>query len=61
MRYVLVCSRRVQRKCQTEIFISYSVVWLLQIAKERQMEFDTETDPDTLYELFGEDYESFAE
>lgn len=29
--------------------------------KERQMEFDTETDPDTLYELFGEDATSFAE
>jgi len=25
------------------------------------MEFDTETDPDTLYELFGEDADSFAE
>ncbi|KAH8104595.1 hypothetical protein BXZ70DRAFT_921618 [Cristinia sonorae] len=32
-----------------------------EIAKERQMEFDTETDPDTLYDLFGDDYESFAE
>ena len=28
---------------------------------ERQMEFDTETDPDTLYELFGEDADSLAE
>ena len=25
------------------------------------MEFDTETDPDTLYELFGEDADSLAE
>jgi len=25
------------------------------------MEIDTETDPDTLLELFGEDYVSFAE
>ena len=25
------------------------------------MEFDVETDPDTLFELFGDDYESFAE
>ena len=32
-----------------------------QIVKERQMEFDVETDPDTMYELFGEDYVSFAE
>ena len=32
-----------------------------QIVKERQMEFDIETDPDTLFELFGPDYESFAE
>ncbi|KAI0354916.1 hypothetical protein OH77DRAFT_371468 [Trametes cingulata] len=32
-----------------------------EIVKERQMEFDIETDPDTLYELFGPDYESFAE
>lgn len=33
----------------------------LQIVKERQMEFDVETDPDTLFELFGPDFESFAE
>lgn len=32
-----------------------------EIVKERQMEFDTETDPDTLYELFGEDAENFTE
>ncbi|KAF8627438.1 hypothetical protein AX17_006252 [Amanita inopinata Kibby_2008] len=32
-----------------------------EIIKERQMEFDTETDPDTLYELFGDDAESFSE
>lgn len=32
-----------------------------QIVKERQMQFDIETDPDTMYELFGEDYVSFAE
>ncbi|KAG6909149.1 hypothetical protein DXG01_001901 [Tephrocybe rancida] len=32
-----------------------------EIVKERQMEFDTETDPDTLYELFGEDAGSFNE
>jgi len=32
-----------------------------EIVKERQMEFDTETDPDTLYELFGEDADAFAE
>ncbi|KAG5648423.1 hypothetical protein DXG03_004997 [Asterophora parasitica] len=32
-----------------------------EIVKERQMEFDTETDPDTLYELFGEDAASFSE
>ncbi|KAI0335951.1 hypothetical protein GY45DRAFT_1333456 [Cubamyces sp. BRFM 1775] len=32
-----------------------------EIVKERQMEFDIETDPDTLFELFGSDYESFAE
>lgn len=25
------------------------------------MEFDVETDPETLFELFGEDAESFAE
>lgn len=32
-----------------------------QIIKERQIEFDIDTDPDTMYELFGEDYLSFAE
>ncbi|KAI0661934.1 hypothetical protein C8Q70DRAFT_909788 [Cubamyces menziesii] len=32
-----------------------------EIVKERQMEFDVETDPETLFELFGSDYESFAE
>jgi hypothetical protein len=32
-----------------------------QIVKERQMEFDVETDPQTLFELFGDDYECFAE
>ncbi|KAF9077815.1 hypothetical protein BDP27DRAFT_1357205 [Rhodocollybia butyracea] len=32
-----------------------------EIVKERQMEFDVESDPDTLYELFGDDAESFAE
>ncbi|KAI0076701.1 hypothetical protein K474DRAFT_1198308 [Panus rudis PR-1116 ss-1] len=32
-----------------------------EIVKERQMEFDVETDPDTMYELFGEDYVTFAE
>ena len=36
-------------------------IWIPQIVKERQMEFDTETDPETLYELFGDDYRSFAE
>ncbi|KAE9393144.1 nucleoside diphosphate kinase [Gymnopus androsaceus JB14] len=32
-----------------------------EIVKERQMEFDVESDPETLTELFGEDAESFAE
>ncbi|KAF8895508.1 hypothetical protein BD779DRAFT_1499896 [Infundibulicybe gibba] len=32
-----------------------------EIVKERQMEFDTETDPETLFELFGEDAHSFSE
>ncbi|KZT23436.1 hypothetical protein NEOLEDRAFT_1136486 [Neolentinus lepideus HHB14362 ss-1] len=32
-----------------------------EIVKERQMEFDMETDPEALYELFGEDARSFAE
>ncbi|KZT09119.1 uncharacterized protein LAESUDRAFT_647207 [Laetiporus sulphureus 93-53] len=32
-----------------------------EIVKERQMEFDVETDPETLFELFGADYESFGE
>lgn len=32
-----------------------------EIVKERQMEFDTDTDPETLYELFGEDARSFSE
>ncbi|KAM6494337.1 hypothetical protein JOM56_010698 [Amanita muscaria] len=32
-----------------------------EIVKERPMEFDTETDPDTLFALFGEDATSFAE
>ena len=34
---------------------------LRKIVKERQLEFDIDTDPDTMYELFGEDYVSFAE
>lgn len=25
------------------------------------MEFDIETDPDTMFELFGDEFESFAE
>jgi hypothetical protein len=29
--------------------------------KERQMEIDVETDPDTLFDLFGDDAASFAE
>lgn len=33
----------------------------VQIVKERQMEFDTTTDPATLEELFGEDAASLAE
>lgn len=33
----------------------------VQIVKERQMEFDTETDPETLEELFGEDTHNLAE
>ncbi|KAI9465422.1 hypothetical protein BJY52DRAFT_1113662 [Lactarius psammicola] len=32
-----------------------------EILKERQMEFDVETDPETLFELFGEDARSFAD
>lgn len=32
-----------------------------EIVKERQMEFDTETDPETLEELFGEDTHNLAE
>ncbi|PPQ65399.1 hypothetical protein CVT26_000024 [Gymnopilus dilepis] len=32
-----------------------------EIVKERQMEFDVETDPDTLYELFGQDADALAE
>ncbi|KAI0050372.1 hypothetical protein FA95DRAFT_1514107 [Auriscalpium vulgare] len=32
-----------------------------EIVKERQMEFDVESDPDTLFELFGEDANAFAE
>jgi nucleoside diphosphate kinase len=32
-----------------------------EILKERQMEFDMDTDPDALFELFGEDARSFAE
>ncbi|KAJ7095856.1 hypothetical protein B0H15DRAFT_774786 [Mycena belliarum] len=32
-----------------------------EIVKERQMEFDVETDPDTLFELFGDDAESLGE
>ncbi|KAI0295072.1 hypothetical protein B0F90DRAFT_1940091 [Multifurca ochricompacta] len=32
-----------------------------EIVKERQIEIDVETDPDTLFELFGEDARSFAE
>ncbi|KAF8134780.1 hypothetical protein K438DRAFT_1738830 [Mycena galopus ATCC 62051] len=32
-----------------------------EIVKERQMEFDVESDPETLYELFGEDAVSLGE
>ncbi|KAI9443285.1 hypothetical protein H4582DRAFT_2072347 [Lactarius indigo] len=32
-----------------------------EIVKERQMEFDVETDPETLFDLFGEDARSFAD
>ncbi|KAJ7212103.1 hypothetical protein GGX14DRAFT_519626 [Mycena pura] len=32
-----------------------------EIVKERQMEFDVESDPDTLYELFGDDADSLGE
>lgn len=32
-----------------------------EILKERQMEFDVETDPEALFDLFGEDARSFAE
>ncbi|KAJ7675820.1 hypothetical protein DFH06DRAFT_1435342 [Mycena polygramma] len=32
-----------------------------QIVKERQMEFDVESDPETLFELFGEDADSLGE
>ncbi|KAL1679113.1 hypothetical protein EV122DRAFT_210512 [Schizophyllum commune] len=32
-----------------------------EIVKERQMEFDVETDPETLYELFGDDADSLGE
>ncbi|KAI0702300.1 hypothetical protein BC835DRAFT_1220002, partial [Cytidiella melzeri] len=32
-----------------------------EIVKERQLEFDVETDPETMFELFGDDYISFAE
>jgi hypothetical protein len=32
-----------------------------QIFKERQIEFDADSDPEFLYELFGEDSESLAE
>ncbi|ESK90481.1 thioredoxin domain-containing protein 6 [Moniliophthora roreri MCA 2997] len=32
-----------------------------EIVKERQMEFDVESDPETLYELFGDDAESLGE
>jgi hypothetical protein len=46
---------------QVEKGSSYTAWTFQQIVKERQMEFDTETDPDTLYELFGEDAASLAE
>ncbi|KAH7885043.1 hypothetical protein F5I97DRAFT_1882035 [Phlebopus sp. FC_14] len=32
-----------------------------EIVKERQMEFDTETDPETFYELFGDDTQFLGE
>jgi nucleoside diphosphate kinase len=32
-----------------------------EIVKERQMEFDMESDPEVMYELFGDDAESFSE
>ena len=37
------------------------IIIFRQIVKERQMEFDTESDPETLYELFGEDADALAE
>lgn len=33
----------------------------LQIVKERQMEFDMDTDPEVMYDLFGEDAQCFSE
>jgi hypothetical protein len=34
---------------------------ILQIVKERQMEFDMESDPEVMYDLFGDDAACFAE
>lgn len=34
---------------------------LAQVVKERRMVFDTETDPETLYELFGDDAQFLGE
>jgi hypothetical protein len=42
-------------------FLGSTTTTVLQIVKERQMEFDMETDPDALFELFGDDARSFAE
>jgi hypothetical protein len=51
-----------EAKFEVRIFSStVSQLSSFQIVKERQMEFDMETDPDALFELFGDDARSFAE
>src|SRR6266550_773772 len=53
--------KQASRWCNFHPFRLGTLIAPLQIVKERQMEFDTETDPDTLYELFGDDATSFSE
>ncbi|KAI1793417.1 hypothetical protein LXA43DRAFT_1092952 [Ganoderma leucocontextum] len=54
----IIKNHALQHRFEIELRISDAG---FEIVKERQMEFDIDTDPDTLFELFGPDFESFAE
>jgi len=55
-------SKRLALRCVSSSVVRRgALVRLPQIVKERQIEFDVETDPDALYDLFGEDADSLGE